>query len=95
MSQQAPVFPKVPLQGLRFRDFEAIKNLRLDLTRSFSRVFQGLFLPIRADFTKLRNVAFRLLGASSVVLFWMGVSTTALTAAPLFTLKLLDQPRGR
>ena len=63
MSQQAPVFPKVLLQGLRFRDFEAIKNLRLDLTRSFSRVFQGLFLPIRADLTKLRNAAFRLLGA--------------------------------
>ena len=48
MSQQAPVFPKVPLQGLRFRDFEAIKNLRLDLTRSFSRSFQGVFVPIRA-----------------------------------------------
>ena len=48
MSQQAPVFPKVLLQGLRFRDFEAIKNLRLDLTRSFSRSFQGVFVPIRA-----------------------------------------------
>ena len=48
MSQQAPVFPKVLLQGLRFRDFEAIKNLRLDLTRSLSRSFQCVFVPIRA-----------------------------------------------
>jgi len=61
MTQQAPVFPKVPCQGPRFHDPQAIKNLRLDLIQSFSRAFRGRFAPFRAVLFKTRNATFRLL----------------------------------
>jgi hypothetical protein len=60
MSQQAPVFPEVLLQGLRFRDTRAIKNLRSNSMSGFSHPFSGTFVPIRASLLETRNAAFRL-----------------------------------
>jgi hypothetical protein len=60
MSRAAPVFPKVPLEGPRFGDVQAIKKLRLALMSGFSHAFHARFVPIRANLFETRNAAFRL-----------------------------------